>query len=70
LYWPNPNLVLFAGDLKDVRESAQRPSHKFVDFFDTRDAARALAELNGRELFGRRLVIEFTRPSSGPGSLR
>ncbi|XP_062187235.1 protein terminal ear1-like [Phragmites australis] len=55
------------GDLKDVRESAQRPSHKFVDFFDTRDAARALAELNGRELFGRRLVIEFTRPSgSGP----
>ncbi|KAK3166274.1 hypothetical protein QOZ80_1AG0043710 [Eleusine coracana subsp. coracana] len=58
------------GDLKDVRESAQRTSHKFVDFFDTRDAARALAELNGRELFGRRLVIEFTRPSSGPGARR
>ncbi|KAJ1286716.1 hypothetical protein BS78_03G373300 [Paspalum vaginatum] len=57
------------GDLKDVRESAQRPSHKFVDFFDTRDAARALAELNGQELFGRRLVIEFTRPS-GPGPRR
>jgi hypothetical protein len=70
LYCPNPNLVLFAGDLMDVRESAQRPSHKFVDFFDTRDAARALAELNGRERFGRRLVIEFTRPSSGSGSLR
>ncbi|CAO2172462.1 unnamed protein product [Urochloa humidicola] len=57
------------GDLKDVRESAHRPSHKFVDFFDTRDAARALAELNGQELFGRRLVIEFTRPS-GPGPRR
>ncbi|XP_062208697.1 protein terminal ear1-like [Phragmites australis] len=57
------------GDLKDVRESAQRPSHKFIDFFDARDAARALAELNGQELFGRRLVIEFTRPS-GPGSRR
>ncbi|OEL31045.1 Protein terminal ear1 [Dichanthelium oligosanthes] len=57
------------GDLKDVRESAQRPSNKFVDFFDTRDAARALAELNGQELFGRRLVIEFTRPS-GPGPRR
>ncbi|KAL5673036.1 hypothetical protein ACJX0J_017342, partial [Zea mays] len=56
-------------DLKDVRESAQRPSHKFVDFFDTRDAARALAELNGQELFGRRLVVEFTRPS-GPGPRR
>ncbi|CAO2181992.1 unnamed protein product [Urochloa humidicola] len=57
------------GDLKDVRESAHRPSHKFVDFFDTRDAARALAELNGHELFGRRLVIEFTRPSA-PGPRR
>lgn len=52
-----------------MRESAQRPSHKFVDFFDTRDAARALAELNGRELFGRRLVIEYTR-ASVPGARR
>ncbi|XP_066315586.1 protein terminal ear1-like [Miscanthus floridulus] len=57
------------GDLKDVRESAHRPSHKFIDFFDTRDAARALAELNGQELFGRRHIIEFTRPS-GPGPRR
>jgi RNA recognition motif-containing protein len=52
-----------------VRESAHRPSHKFIDFFDTRDAARALAELNGQELFGRRLISEFTRPS-GPGPRR
>ena len=60
---------MFVGDLKDVRESAQRPCHKFVEFFDTRDAARALAELNGKDLFGHRLVIEFTRPS-GPGFRR
>ncbi|KAE8811721.1 Protein terminal ear1 [Hordeum vulgare] len=51
------------GPLKDVRESAQRPNHKFVEFFDTRDAARALAELNGRDFFGHRLILEFTRPS-------
>ncbi|KAL6840365.1 hypothetical protein ACP4OV_030175 [Aristida adscensionis] len=57
------------GELKDVRESAQRPSYKFIEFFDTRDAARARAELDGQELFGRRLVIEFTRPS-GPGPRR
>ncbi|XP_040376168.1 protein terminal ear1 homolog [Oryza brachyantha] len=57
------------GDVKDVRESAQRPSHKFVEFFDTRHAANALAELNGRELFGRRLIIEYTRPSL-PGTRR
>uniref|UniRef100_A0A0D9V9A2 Protein terminal ear1 homolog n=1 Tax=Leersia perrieri TaxID=77586 RepID=A0A0D9V9A2_9ORYZ len=58
------------GDVKEVRESAQRPSHKFVEFFDTRDAARALAELNGQEIFGRRLIIEYTRPSLPGGQHR
>ncbi|EAY76892.1 hypothetical protein OsI_04851 [Oryza sativa Indica Group] len=57
------------GDVKDVRESALRPSNKFVEFFDTRDADRALHELNGKELFGRRLVVEYTRPSL-PGPRR
>ncbi|XP_051227673.1 protein terminal ear1 homolog isoform X1 [Lolium perenne] len=51
------------GDLKDVREPAHRSSHKFLDFFDSRDAARALAELNGRDFFGHRLLLEYTRPS-------
>lgn len=60
---------VFAGDVKDVRESALRPSNKFVEFFDTRDADRALHELNGKELFGRRLVVEYTRPSL-PGPRR
>ncbi|KAM3353456.1 hypothetical protein ACQJBY_024555 [Aegilops geniculata] len=64
-----PNRCLFAGPLKDVRESAQRPNHKFVEFFDTRHAARALAELNGRDFFGHRLILEFTRPSI-PGARR
>jgi hypothetical protein len=49
--------------LKDVREPAHRSSHKFLDFFDSRDAARALAELNGRDFFGHRLLLEYTRPS-------
>ncbi|PNT73416.1 hypothetical protein BRADI_2g58100v3 [Brachypodium distachyon] len=57
------------GDLKDLRQSPHRPSHKFVEFFDTRDAARALAELNGQDFFGHRLVLEFTRPST-PGFRR
>ncbi|KAM3334624.1 hypothetical protein ACQJBY_029201 [Aegilops geniculata] len=64
-----PDWCLFAGPLKDVRESAQRPNHKFVEFFDTRHAARALAELNGRDFFGHRLILEFTRPSI-PGARR
>ncbi|CAM0884231.1 unnamed protein product [Alopecurus aequalis] len=57
------------GELKDVREAAQWPSNKFVEFFDTRDAARALAGLNGRDFFGHRLLVEYTRPSI-PGGRR
>jgi RNA recognition motif-containing protein len=49
--------------LKDVRESAHQSSNKFLEFFDTRDAASALSELNGRDFFGRRLLLEYTRPS-------
>ena len=49
--------------MKDVRESAQPSSNKFLEFFDTRDAERALAGLNGRDFFGHRLLVEFTRPS-------
>uniref|UniRef100_A0ACD5XAK7 Uncharacterized protein n=1 Tax=Avena sativa TaxID=4498 RepID=A0ACD5XAK7_AVESA len=51
------------GDLKDVRESAHRSGNKFLEFFDSRAAARALAELNGRDFFGHRLLLEYTRPS-------
>ncbi|KAJ3678318.1 hypothetical protein LUZ60_002121 [Juncus effusus] len=52
------------GSVKEVRESAMKPYNKFVEFFDTRDATRALRELNGKEVFGRRLVLEYTRPAA------
>jgi RNA recognition motif-containing protein len=55
--------------VKDVRESAIKPYNKFIEFFDTRDAAQALSELNGKEMFGRHMVIEFAR-SAGPQSRR
>lgn len=51
------------GPVMAVRESPSKPHHKFVEFFDVRDAARALSELNGREVGGGvRLLVEFTRP--------
>ncbi|XP_073100779.1 protein terminal ear1 homolog isoform X2 [Elaeis guineensis] len=50
------------GAVKDAKEMASRPHHRVVEFFDTRDAARALSELNGKEILGRRLVLEFFRP--------
>ncbi|KAG1358920.1 Protein terminal ear1 [Cocos nucifera] len=50
------------GAVKEVKEMASRPHHRVVEFFDTRDASRALSELNGKEILGRRLVLEFFRP--------
>ncbi|KAG1363359.1 Protein terminal ear1 [Cocos nucifera] len=50
------------GAVKEVKEMASRPHHKVVEYFDTRDAARALSKLNGKHIFGRRLILEFFRP--------
>jgi RNA recognition motif-containing protein len=35
---------------------------RFVEFYDIRDAAKALAEMNGKEIHGKQIVIEFSRP--------
>lgn len=35
---------------------------RFVEFYDVRDAARALMEMNGNDLNGQQLLIEFSRP--------
>ncbi|XP_038971989.1 protein terminal ear1 [Phoenix dactylifera] len=50
------------GAVKEVKEMGSRPHHKVAEFFDTRDAARALSKLNGKHILGRRLVLEFFRP--------
>lgn len=54
--------LLRAGAVKETRETPLKPTHKFVEFYDTRDAGRALAGLNGKEYFGRTLSIQFSRP--------
>ncbi|KAJ7522727.1 hypothetical protein O6H91_18G024300 [Diphasiastrum complanatum] len=50
------------GPVKELRETPARRQHKFVEFFDIRDAARALAALDGKEVCGKRVKIEFSRP--------
>ncbi|THU71082.1 hypothetical protein C4D60_Mb08t31800 [Musa balbisiana] len=52
------------GAVKEAREMPSKPQHRVVEFFDTRDAARAIAELNGKEINGRRLLLEFSRHGS------
>ncbi|XP_068664772.1 protein terminal ear1 homolog isoform X2 [Aristolochia californica] len=50
------------GPVKELRETPYKRQHRFIEFFDVRDAGRALSEMNGKEVFGKRLMIEFSRP--------
>ncbi|KAK1272037.1 hypothetical protein QJS04_geneDACA004236 [Acorus gramineus] len=50
------------GDVKELRET-KKQQQRFIEFYDIRDAARALGELNGKEINGRRVVVEFSRPA-------
>jgi len=50
------------GAVKEVRETPGKPHHKFVEFFDVRDAAGALKEMDRQYIGGRRVRIEISRP--------
>ncbi|THU68181.1 hypothetical protein C4D60_Mb08t01200 [Musa balbisiana] len=47
------------GAVKEVRVMTSKQHRLLVEFYDKRDAARALSELHGKEVHGRRLVLEF-----------
>ncbi|OAY34430.1 protein terminal ear1 [Manihot esculenta] len=50
------------GSVKELRETPLKKQQRFVEFYDIRDAAKALREMNGKEIHGKPVVIEFSRP--------
>uniref|UniRef100_A0A803M6Z4 RRM domain-containing protein n=1 Tax=Chenopodium quinoa TaxID=63459 RepID=A0A803M6Z4_CHEQI len=50
------------GAVKELRETPMKRQQRFVEFYDVRDASRALVEMNGKEINGRSVMIEFSRP--------
>ncbi|KAJ1422700.1 Terminal EAR1-like, RNA recognition motif 3 [Sesbania bispinosa] len=50
------------GPIKEVRDTPWKKNQRFVEFFDIRDAAKALKQMNGREIHGKPVIIEFSRP--------
>ncbi|KAG7032322.1 Protein terminal ear1-like protein, partial [Cucurbita argyrosperma subsp. argyrosperma] len=52
----------FLGPVKELRETPLKMQQRFVEFFDIRDAGKALKEMNGKEINGKSVVIEFSRP--------
>ncbi|XP_071740116.1 protein terminal ear1 homolog [Rutidosis leptorrhynchoides] len=56
------------GCVKEVRDTPLKKNQKFIEFYDTRDAAKAVAALNGREIGGKVVVVEFSRHETMPVS--
>ncbi|WOL03667.1 protein terminal ear1 [Canna indica] len=52
------------GAVKEVMEVPSKQHHKMVEFYDKRDAARAMSELNGKDIHGRRLALQFAAAGS------
>ncbi|XP_010682354.2 protein terminal ear1 [Beta vulgaris subsp. vulgaris] len=50
------------GAIKELRETPMKRQQRFVEFYDVRDASRALTEMNGKEINGRTVMIEYSRP--------
>ncbi|KAL2903452.1 Protein terminal ear1 [Bienertia sinuspersici] len=50
------------GAVKELRETPMKRQQRFIEFYDVRDASRALTEMNGKEINGRTVMIEFSRP--------
>ncbi|KAF8090656.1 hypothetical protein N665_0470s0021 [Sinapis alba] len=50
------------GPIKELRETPYKKHQRFVEFYDVRDAAKAFDRMNGEEICGKQVVIEYSRP--------
>ncbi|KAL0421478.1 UNVERIFIED_CONTAM: protein terminal ear1 [Sesamum latifolium] len=56
------------GPVKELRETPNKRNQMFVEFYDVRNAAKAMAAMNAKEILGQRIVIEFSRPGGQSSS--
>lgn len=54
------------GEIRQIRKTPHKPHQRFIEFWDTRSAAEALAKMNGKIMGQSRIAIEF----SVPGGMR
>jgi len=50
------------GEIKEIRETPNKKHHKFIEFYDVREAELALKNLNRTEIKGKKIKIEPSRP--------
>ncbi|XP_071695642.1 protein terminal ear1 [Rutidosis leptorrhynchoides] len=58
------------GCVKELRTTPLKKTQRFVEFYDTRDAAKALVNMNGKEINGQPVVVEFSRPGGHKNNLK
>jgi len=64
------------GEIKEIRETPNKKHHKFIEFYDVREAEYAMKQLNKTEIKSKKIKIEPSRPggrksnSSSPTSPR
>jgi len=54
------------GEIKEIRETPNKKHHKFIEFFDVRDADKAMKCLNKTEVKGKKIKIEPSRRGGVP----
>ncbi|KAE9607995.1 hypothetical protein Lal_00003521 [Lupinus albus] len=47
------------GPIKELRERPNKKNQRLVEFYDIRDAAKALKNMNGKKIHGKVVVIEY-----------
>ncbi|XP_073118859.1 protein MEI2-like 5 isoform X3 [Henckelia pumila] len=57
------------GEIKEIRETPHKRHHKFIEFYDVRDADAALKALNRIDIAGKRIKLEPSRPGGARRSL-
>jgi len=50
------------GEVKEIRETPNKRNHRFIEFYDVRNAEAAMLALNKSDFAGKRIHIEASRP--------
>ncbi|KAI8526965.1 hypothetical protein RHMOL_Rhmol12G0039700 [Rhododendron molle] len=57
------------GPVKELRETPMKRQPRFIEFYDVRHASRALTQMNGKEIDGKQIVIEFAKSAPSKPSV-
>ncbi|CAL0320388.1 unnamed protein product [Lupinus luteus] len=49
------------GPIKELRERPNKKNQRLIEFYDIRDAAKALKNMDGKEIHGKVIVVEYSR---------